>query len=130
MMKGYYTSYGTKIFKNISSEDAISISRLKAAGAIIVGKTTMHELGLGTSGVSLPFGTPRNPYDIKKYSGGSSSGSAVAVASGYVLIYSLFINIFEKLILFFVFVCEFFNLVLFQFLLAPMEEAVYESLQA
>lgn len=82
-MKGYYTSYGTKIFKDISSVDAISVSRLKAAGAIIVGKTTMHELGLGTSGVSLPFGTPRNPYDVSKYPGGSSSGSAVAVSSGY-----------------------------------------------
>jgi len=81
-LSGYYTSYGTKIFKDLSAEDAIAVVRLKAAGAIIVGKTTMHELGLGTSGVSLPFGTPRNPYDLNKYPGGSSSGSAVAVASG------------------------------------------------
>ena len=84
IMKGYYTSYGTKIFKTISEEDAIVVERLKAAGAIIVGKTTMHELGLGTSGVNLPFGTPRNPYDTSKYPGGSSSGSAAAVASGLV----------------------------------------------
>lgn len=94
-MKGYYTSYGTKIFKTISSEDAISVVRLKAAGAIIVGKTTMHELGLGTSGVSLPFGTPRNPYDPTRYPGGSSSGSAVAVASGYVVF--LIVSIFHCL---------------------------------
>ncbi len=63
-------------------QDAAPVTRLRKAGAIIFGKTTMHELGMGTSGINKPFGTPRNPYDTSKYPGGSSSGSAAAVASG------------------------------------------------
>ncbi len=63
--------------------DATVVARLRAAGAVIVGKTVQHELGLGATGIT-PHGTktPRNPHDPGRAPGGSSSGSAVAAALG------------------------------------------------
>lgn len=62
--------------------DAACLAGARAAGARIVGKTNLHELCFGATGVNLIFGTPRNPLDPERVPGGSSSGSAVAVATG------------------------------------------------
>jgi aspartyl-tRNA(Asn)/glutamyl-tRNA(Gln) amidotransferase subunit A len=66
----------------MAEKDATLVSRLRAAGAIIIGKTNMHELALGATGENLWTGDVKNPYDTSRQSGGSSSGSAVAVAVG------------------------------------------------
>ncbi|KAK9071080.1 hypothetical protein SSX86_009648 [Deinandra increscens subsp. villosa] len=63
-------------------KDAVSVSRLRCCGAILVGKANMHELGMGTTGVNPNYGTARNPHDLERYTGGSSSGPAAIVASG------------------------------------------------
>jgi mandelamide amidase len=60
--------------------DASVVARLKAAGAVVVGKTQMHELAYGVTGIHAAWGTPRNSADAARVPGGSSSGSAVAVA--------------------------------------------------
>jgi amidase len=62
--------------------DAVCLEGARRAGARIVGKTNLHELALGATGVNPWFGTPENPLDPSLVPGGSSSGSAVAVASG------------------------------------------------
>ncbi|HEY1307612.1 MAG TPA: amidase [Vicinamibacterales bacterium] len=62
--------------------DAVSVERLKRAGAIMIGKTNMHTLGMGTTGLDSCFGPVRNPWNADYIPGGSSSGSAAAVASG------------------------------------------------
>ncbi|MBA0750381.1 hypothetical protein Gogos_001793, partial [Gossypium gossypioides] len=62
--------------------DACCVMRLRSCGAIIVGKTNMHELGAGTSGINPHYGTTRNPYHPNKITGGSSSGSAAVVSAG------------------------------------------------
>lgn len=63
-------------------KDAVSVSKLRCCGAILVGKANMHELGMGTTGVNPNYGTARNPHDLERYTGGSSSGPAAIVASG------------------------------------------------
>lgn len=65
-----------------AESDAPLLSGARAAGARIVGKTNLHELALGTTGVNPWYGTPANPLDPDRVPGGSSSGSAVAVATG------------------------------------------------
>ncbi|XP_041002917.1 fatty acid amide hydrolase-like [Juglans microcarpa x Juglans regia] len=80
----YPTTGGTKWLHKVRSctDDACCVKRLRSCGAILVGKTNMHELGAGTSGINPHYGATRNPYDISKISGGSSGGSAAVVASG------------------------------------------------
>src|SRR5688572_18295882 len=68
--------------ERIPAKDAVSVEKLKGAGAIVVGKTNMHTLGMGTTGLESCFGTVRNPWNAEYIPGGSSSGSAAAVASG------------------------------------------------
>ncbi|TDW25688.1 allophanate hydrolase [Rhizobium azibense] len=63
-------------------EDATVVARLKAAGAIVIGKTNLDQFATGLNGTRSPFGAPRSVFDPAYVSGGSSSGSAVAVASG------------------------------------------------
>ncbi|KKF93240.1 Fatty acid amide hydrolase [Ceratocystis platani] len=58
--------------------------KLQESGAVILGKTSMHEFGLDTTGNNPHYGTPRNPYNSSYYTGGSSSGSAYVVAAGLV----------------------------------------------
>ena len=62
--------------------DAACLAGARAAGARIVGRTNLHELAFGVTGVNPWFGTPVNPLDPSRVPGGSSSGSAVAVATG------------------------------------------------
>lgn len=63
-------------------KDAVSVSRLRSCGAVLIGKANMHELGLGTTGNNPNYGTTRNPHAHDRYTGGSSSGPAAIVASG------------------------------------------------
>jgi allophanate hydrolase len=63
-------------------KDATVVARLKAAGAIVIGKTNLDQFATGLNGTRSPYGAPRSVFDPAYVSGGSSSGSAVAVASG------------------------------------------------
>jgi amidase len=65
------------------SRDAVLVQRLKAAGAVILGKTTMHELASGIVTVGSGFGQTRNPYDLDRNPGGSSGGTGAAVAANF-----------------------------------------------
>ncbi|WP_456481065.1 amidase, partial [Oceanithermus sp.] len=81
---GYPTTVGTAFLKDVASEDATAVARLRAAGALIVGKANMHELGANPTGHNPHHGHARNPYNPARDTGGSSSGPAAAVASGLV----------------------------------------------
>jgi aspartyl-tRNA(Asn)/glutamyl-tRNA(Gln) amidotransferase subunit A len=77
--KGIRTTLGSPVFAEfVPGEDATVIAKLKAAGAILLGKLNMTEFG--TTGFSHQFETPRNPWDLERYTGGSSSGSGAATA--------------------------------------------------
>ncbi|MBN1946724.1 MAG: amidase [Bradymonadales bacterium] len=81
--EGYPTTVGTRIHGQTPAEqDAFAVSRLRAAGAILIGKANMHEIGLGVTGLNPHHGSARNPYHPGHATGGSSSGSAAAVAGG------------------------------------------------
>ena len=83
---GIRTTGGSKFFaENIPQEDAYVVEKLKQAGALILGKTNTHEIALGVTGNNPHFGTARNPWDSTRIPGGSSSGSAIAVATGMAL---------------------------------------------
>ncbi len=64
------------------SQDALAVARLRAAGAVILGKVNMHEIALGITGENAWTGDVKNPLDPSRQAGGSSSGSAAAVAAG------------------------------------------------
>lgn len=81
--QGAKTTFGSKLYENfVPDSDAVLVERLKAAGAIILGKTNMPEFGLLPITDNLVFGSTQNPWDHNKTSGGSSGGSAAAVAAG------------------------------------------------
>jgi aspartyl-tRNA(Asn)/glutamyl-tRNA(Gln) amidotransferase subunit A len=83
---GIRTTGGSKFFTdNIPATDAFVIEKLKQAGATIIGKTTTHEIALGVTGDNPHYGTAHNPWDTTRIPGGSSSGSAIAVATGMAL---------------------------------------------
>ena len=65
-----------------AAADALCIARVRAAGGRLLGKVNLHELAFGVTGINSWFGTPPNPSDPGRIPGGSSSGSAVAVATG------------------------------------------------
>ncbi len=81
--KGVRTTGGSKFFAdNIPTEDAFVVQKIKKAGGQIIGKTNTHEIALGVTNNNPHFGACRNPWDISRTPGGSSGGSAVAVATG------------------------------------------------
>ncbi len=83
---GIRTTAGSKFFTdNIPNSDAFVIEKLKQAGATIMGKTNTHEIALGVTGNNPHYGTAHNPWNTELIPGGSSSGSAIAVATGMAL---------------------------------------------
>ncbi|MBS1847356.1 MAG: amidase [Actinobacteria bacterium] len=84
-MAGTVTTAGCPVVAEVAEparHDAACVAGFRTAGARIVGKTNLHELCFGATGVNPHYGTPRNPLDPTRVPGGSSSGSAVAVATG------------------------------------------------
>src|SRR3954471_12190365 len=81
---GEVTSRGTGAITAKASSDAEVVRRLRDAGAIVIGKTTMPELGLWPFTEAVPWGVTRTPWDVERTPGGSSGGSAAAVAAGLV----------------------------------------------
>ncbi len=80
--KGMRTTAGSKIMADrIADRDAPSVARLRAAGAVILGKTNLHEFAFGSTTQNPHYGGTRNPYDLSRIPGGSSGGSAAAVAA-------------------------------------------------
>src|ERR1700704_578080 len=69
---------------HVAVTDAAVVARLREAGAVIIGKTNLHEFALGTTNDESAFGPARNPYDLARSPGGSSGGSAAAAACGVV----------------------------------------------
>lgn len=84
-MLPYPTTVGTSFLgERPAARDAEAVARLRAAGALLVGKTNMHEIGIYPNGSNVHYGRVANPRDPLRDSGGSSSGSAAAVGSGLV----------------------------------------------
>ncbi len=80
---GQPTTAGSKVRAgHVASHDAPIVTRLRDAGAVIIGKTNLHEFALGPTSDESAFGPVRNPYDESRIAGGSSGGSAAAVALG------------------------------------------------
>lgn len=78
----YPTTGGTNSLRNFQPKsDAAAVALLRAAGAIVLGKTNLHELSLGWTSNNFAFGPVRNPYDPTRIAGGSSGGTAAAVAA-------------------------------------------------
>lgn len=83
---GVRTTAGSKHLSDwVPDEDATVVARLRQAGAVILGKTNMHEWAAGCTTINPYYGTTRNPWDHSRVSGGSSGGSAAAVAAGLAL---------------------------------------------
>ena len=81
--RGVLTTYGSRYYSDhVPEEDATVITRLRDAGAVFLGKTGLHELAFGTTSVNPFFGAIGNPWRPDHHPGGSSGGSAVAVAAG------------------------------------------------
>ncbi len=80
---GIRTTYGSPIFaENVPDTDASLVTRMKDAGAIVLGKTNTPEFGAGSHTFNQVFGVTRNPYDRERSAGGSSGGAAAALAAG------------------------------------------------
>ena len=81
--RGVRTTAGSKILAEfVPAEDAAIVARLRAAGAIVMGKTHLHEFAYGVTSNNVHYGPAHNPYDLERIPGGSSGGSAIAVAAG------------------------------------------------
>lgn len=82
---GLRTTFGSGLYRdNVPTEDDVAVERLRAAGAIVVGKTNTSEFGYGAVGHNPLFPTTRNPWNTGLTPGGSSAGSASAVAAGMI----------------------------------------------
>jgi len=85
MTAGIRTTMGTPLLADfVPDQDGLIVQRLRAAGAITIGKTNTPEFGAGSQTFNPVFGATRNPYDLAKTCGGSSGGAAVAIASGMI----------------------------------------------
>jgi amidase len=82
--RGIRTTLGSPLFDKVPGEDALLAARLRAGGAILIGKTNVAELGFGSQSYNPVFGVTRNALDATLTAGGSSGGAAVAVALGMV----------------------------------------------
>ena len=83
MTRGMRTTYGSRVHEHyVPTRSALLVERQQAAGAISMGKTNTPEFGAGSQTFNAVFGATRNPYDLGKTCGGSSGGSAVALATG------------------------------------------------
>jgi aspartyl-tRNA(Asn)/glutamyl-tRNA(Gln) amidotransferase subunit A len=84
LTRGMPTTGGSRIYGDglPGDRDAALVQRLRKAGAVILGKTNLNELAYGVTGENVHFGDTRNPWDVGRVPGGSSSGSAAAVAAG------------------------------------------------
>ena len=81
--QGVVTTGGSKHYKTrVPEQDATVISRLREAGAVFLGKTGLHELAFGSTSINPFFGAVSNPWNLEYHPGGSSGGSAAAVAAG------------------------------------------------
>jgi Asp-tRNA(Asn)/Glu-tRNA(Gln) amidotransferase A subunit family amidase len=82
-MLPYPTTVGTAFLgKSPCKQDSTVVARMRAVGALLIGKANMHEIGIGVTGLNPHHGTPRNPYAPGHFTGGSSSGPGAAVAAG------------------------------------------------
>ncbi len=80
---GIRTTFGSRLYEDfVPSRDVLAVERLKASGAIVIGKTNTPEFGCGGNTVNEIFGSTRNPWDLSLSAGGSTGGGAAAVASG------------------------------------------------
>lgn len=80
---GFPMTRGSPIFKDfMPSEDSVLVERVRAAGAIPIGKTNISEFGMGSQSYNEVYGTTYNPYDLTKSAGGSSGGAGAALAAG------------------------------------------------
>ncbi len=85
LTRGTRTTFGSPIFRDfVPDEDSLVVERLRAAGAIMVGKTNTPEFAAGSQTFNPVFGPTRNPWDLSRTCGGSSGGAAAALASGMV----------------------------------------------
>ena len=83
LTRGIRTTFGSPIYRDfVPEEDELYVERLRAAGAIIIGKTNTPEFGAGSQTFNPVFGATRNPYATGRTCGGSSGGAAVSVACG------------------------------------------------
>ena len=80
--KGITTTYGSPIYADhVPTADSPMVAAMRAAGAVVIGKTNTPEWGLGSHSYNPVYGVTRNPYDLSKSAGGSSGGAAVALAT-------------------------------------------------
>jgi aspartyl-tRNA(Asn)/glutamyl-tRNA(Gln) amidotransferase subunit A len=79
------TAHSRILADNVPAEDAETVRRLHAAGAVMLGKLATHEFAIGGPAFDLPWPPARNPWDARRFTGGSSSGSGAAVAAGLAL---------------------------------------------
>ena len=82
-IRGIPTTAASRVREgHVAEKDAATIAHLRQAGAVFIGKTNLHEFAFGVTSANIHYGTVRNPHDPSRVAGGSSGGSAVAVAAG------------------------------------------------